>query len=267
MSISRPVIPPIISPIISPIIRPSAVGPAWETGAGGGNASLRAFLGTECTLLCDERGQTDSGAGKLTAWANQIDPANPLVQSTDGNRPATGQTIAGFPAPDFDGVDDYMIGLAISSYISQTLGWHAFAIVRPDTHDATDGSFYDEDLIWGDATGYVGESLALSGAHAGHFDASTKQTAYQAISDSAVSIIESSWNATTISHRLNAGATVTVASGTPDVVTGLLRLGSRGAAGKFDGRMAFIAICNRQLPASRASAIRQMLASKYGVSV
>ncbi len=58
------------------------------------------------TQLLDERGITASG-GVVDAWANQGSVSTSFT-ATLAVRPATGRTVNGFAAPDFDGTNDHM---------------------------------------------------------------------------------------------------------------------------------------------------------------
>lgn len=83
------------------------------TGPGGTSAWVAASnevrfdwaqYASQITQLLDERGITASG-GFVDAWANQGSVVTSFTQTLTV-RPATGRTINGFTAPDFDGVND-----------------------------------------------------------------------------------------------------------------------------------------------------------------
>lgn len=85
------------------------------TNAGGSTAEIAssnnvrfdwAQYSANITQLMDERGITSSG-GFIDAWANQ-GSVSASFTATLTTRPATGRTVNGFAAPDFDGTNDVL---------------------------------------------------------------------------------------------------------------------------------------------------------------
>lgn len=256
--IIRPLAKPLVGPLDSPL-RPSM---PWELGGGGASSPL--LLAPGRRLILDERGLTVTSS-VYSAWADQSGAGSNFTASV-GQRPEDDTLLNGYAAPHFDGSDDFFTGPTASTVLSLT-GFHGYLVFRPDVHDAADGSFFNEDYVIGDLNGNCGVSIGVSGIHAGIFTgAATNMTTRDAVSDGTTYLFEWSYDGTTLSSRLAAGTTRTVASAAPASLSTAVVIGDRGGA-NYDGKIAFIAVYNVKHNASTANSIRAFLGAKYAVTV
>jgi hypothetical protein len=262
-------------PIVRPIGRPVVVTPEvplrgdalpWDVQGGGSAPWTPAALASKLTLWTDERDLVVTGSG-YSDWGNQITGgANDLSQGTDASRPASGQTINGYAAPDFDGSADFMGGAAISNFISAS-AYFARVIFRPDSLGPAPTVGYSEDLILGETAGYwYPFSLSTSGVQCGHWDGGNKQTGRVAASINTVYRARCQFSGGSLSLRVGSTNASSVAAGNVTVLTGTLRVGYRGAD-YYDGRVASIIVCNAALTAAEIASLDAYDAAKYGVTV
>jgi hypothetical protein len=107
--------------------------------------------------------KTFCGANNCTIrrWYDQSGNAIDFTQTTNGNQPtiiASGSIIyfAGEVAVDFDGTDDFLLGPALSNFITNST-YTFFGVASADTitTNAANNVIFDNTNLWGEAGGYA----------------------------------------------------------------------------------------------------------------
>jgi hypothetical protein len=235
------------------------------------SGALLGVVGSTCKLLLDHNPSTITlVSGRVSSWADQSGNGFDVTMGTANMRPDGTTTINGLLAPGFsngDGTQDRLDGSQAISGILSASAWHAFVVFRLTSHTVADGSFYDEELLVADSSGFEANgAVSVGGVHAGVWDGGLKQTARTSLSDATDYLLESSLSGGTLSHKLGAGAAVTVASGNISTLTGTIRLGDRSSTGHLQGRIAFVMLCNTALSAAQVSYVRAYCSAIYGVA-
>jgi len=267
----RPLTRPIVSPLADPL-RENAL--PWDEGVrGGGALSTPTILGGALTIWNDQRDLVDVGGTAYSDWGNQAQASGDFTQTTPSARPATGRTIAGYAAPDFDGTDDFMTTTAfpLSSCVSAS-AYHVFVVYLADAIATNSFGFNNAGLVC-DAGGFFWTSLRnIAGtltATCGHWDGAEKTISASGVATGSAQLLEFWFTGGTQRARVAAGATASGAAGNITTLTNQVRIGRNfaGASSSHNGLIASVLMCNRALTAGEQTIIRAYLAARYGVTV
>lgn len=239
-------------------------------GFGGGVAAPVSVGGWD--LLLDERGLS-VGTG-YSAWADQSSGGTASwSQGTAANQPATGSTINGYPAPDFDGVNDRLTCAVNASVYATTTALEGFAIVQVDAlgagNDGTDGTPYVRPAFFSNQGGAtLGLSVSASGVKFFVFDGAYKNTPFATIPTGSAQLVAFRFVSGVIYVRVGAGTEQSTSGvGTISTLAVVQNMGCNYNASSFyDGKIASLRIRKTPLTAAERAQERAFLAYKYGVA-
>lgn len=261
MSLVVPILGPLAPAMRSPL---DGGGLPWESG-GAGAPFTPATLGSMLTLWLDERGQVGS---PIDTWNSQC--AGYGAQTAAGAfRPATGRTINGYAAPDFDGTGMRMTGGGPISTLVGVTKMYFLAVVQLDAIVGSGADYYTNECLFCDQgnnvwMGFRNNAGALT-AGFGIFAAGlVKQVQDTVVTGSTVAI--QGWHdGTNVNVRVGAGATLSAACGSINSTVSGLRLGSNGGSTVFmNGAIATLIGCNDSPSAAQIAQLRAYVTAKYG---
>lgn len=138
------------------------------------------------------------------------------------------------PAMLFAGGNDYMQAdnsLAISNFISNSSGWCVVSVMF--TAFVLDGAnIYQDDMVWGDSSRYVGTYARATGptVAAYNWDGNADLASTTSLVTGIPYVLEWVHTDGNVIQRINAGTTITTASGNTQVMTGIFSLGGTTSA-------------------------------------
>lgn len=242
-----------ISPALDRAIRGGGALP-WED-AGGSAPWTPARLPALTLWLRGGVGLTQVAGPKISAWADQSGGARDFTQATDANRP-TVATLAGVSVPKCSNTGPLRLaGPAASGFVSAS-AYHIFMVVRQISNASTARLFGDV----AETQGPFVRCTSVGAAQAIHVDSvGLKATTTIALTSSAISLVEMSYDGTTI--RLSAsGTSATVAAGSVVGLTNTTTLGP------FEGDVGAVVICSAYLSAADRVRTRDYLVATYGAT-
>lgn len=223
----------------------------------------------QATQVLDQRGLVEAG-GAYSNWEDQAGALD-LEQPIAGSRPDNDATVNGLPAPNFDGLNDYMAGPVATggdAYTSANAG-RVFVVVDttgevmpPDQVDV-----YNEGAIFalGNSARWLGLTWTASGPRAYGFDGAWKTPARMDQTLGAC-LIDIEYDGVTLSSRRGVDAPTTVACGPLQVPGNRALYGCNyNTAAFFPGRIASVIMYNSALTAAESALVRSYLSRKYGV--
>lgn len=207
-------------------------------------------------------GDTES----VSLWEDYSGGNRGLTQATAAARPVlrTG-IVQGKPVVRFDGVDDLLLGTALSNYITNSART-MFAVFQASSISTNSANTYANDAVVGDAGGFAGLHLKSGGptAHAYNWDGTDDQVSVSiALSTPVLVMLRHEGGNLYVSK--NGGAESSVASGNLTTLTGALIAGRAGAGTEFAGDIGEIALYNRALTAAEIARVTGYLRSRWGV--
>lgn len=259
-------------PALSAVRGPQGYALPWESGGpldldGGGALTPPAILGSMLTFWVDERGQVGS---PIDTWTSQVAGFGNITASLT-ERPATGRTINGFAAPDFDGANDRMIGgVPISNLVGVTKMFF-LAVVNLDAIVGSAVDMYSNECLLGDNgnnvwLGFRNNAGALTAGFGIFAGGLVKQVSDTVVTGSAV-LIQGWHDGTDVNVRIGAAAPVSLACGSIGSRGGGLRVGCNGASAVFmNGICGTIIGCNDCPSAAQIASVRSYVSAKYGVA-
>ena len=230
-----------------------------------------AALGSKLRLWLDQRDLV-AVSGAYSDWGDQSPTgAHDFTQATASLRPASGSTLSYWPAPDFEGTNDYLGGAVLSNFISANAN-HVFAVLRAQTVTGINATPYLNNGVIADfGLGWWGLYLkTVAGevqVHGFHWDSNLRDAIALGLELGNDALVEWSYDGTTLRCQVGGGVVATAAGGgSIGDLTNLLRIGN-GASGSLylDGAIASILVCNAYLGGVEARNVRDYLSSKYGV--
>lgn len=231
--------------------------------------TIGGVLGTKLKALHLQAGLV-VGTG-YSNWTDASLTAFHWAQPTTSQQPATGATINGRPAPNFDGADDLMTSGASGKYwqdLNGNAGAELFVICRADTLPADNALPYLASAIVSIVSAYGELTLTTSGFRYTLNDGANKSTAYIAASTGTDYYVNARHDGTNI--RLAVGATVgaTVACGAISTTNLQCVLGANyNGSAYFDGRVgAFVAANGTTITAGERADVAAILAYLYAVT-
>lgn len=265
-----------IGPVIDCVVTATNDGGSADADSNNLAYDTATALGSKLTVLLDEREQDGS---PIDVWQNQDASVADFTAATTA-RPATGRTIGGQPAPDFDGTTDVLSSTStLTDMISPaTPAFHVQLVANIDAGgtNAVFSSTANNDQIICNAAGFFGVSVRNNGG-AVEFHCWIFSTVYDGVTLTGytlgTSVLIDFWaSGGTISARLAAGSAQTDASvaAIPAGVgrNGPIKLMSSYNATQFtDGAIARVMVANAALSASEQADERAYCAWKYGVTV
>jgi hypothetical protein len=229
-----------------------------------------AELGTKLRLWLDQRDLV-AVSGAYSDWGDQSLAAQDFTQGTSTLRPLTGSAINSWPAPEFDGTNDYFGRSALSNFVSAT-AYHVFAVVRAQTVTGTNATAYLNNGIVGDfGIGWWGLYLKTNGSnrevHGFHWDSNLRDAIASGLKLDEDALIEWSYDGTTLRCQVGGGPVATaVGGGAIGSLADPVRVGTGANGGLYlDGAIASILVCDAYLSGGEARSARDYLSSKYGV--
>lgn len=231
-----------------------------------------ASLGSKLRLWLDQRDLV-LVSGAYSDWGDQSAADNGFTQATASLRPASGQLVNYFAAPDFDGTDDLMAGEQLSDYVSAS-AYHVFVVLRADVVTGTNPTIYfNHGVIADNDIGWWGLYLSSAGAplvtvNGFHWAGALRNAAATGLRTGNDALVEWSYDGTTIRCQVGTHPVATaVGGGSIGNTTNVVRLGFGANGGLYlNGRIASIIVCNAYLSSGEARSVRDYLASKYGVA-
>jgi hypothetical protein len=240
---------------------------------GAGDGWTPAELGGALTLWLQEEDLVEvSGvSGGYSDWGDQSAANNDWKQGTASLRPATGASLNYFPAPMFDGSNDYLASSPLSSFVAAN-AYHVFVVLRATGVAGTNPTAYLNDGVIADVgEGWWGLYLkTVAGevqAHGFHWDSNLRDAIGLGLELGNDALVEWSYDGTTLRCQVGGGVVATAAGGGSIGYLGEnVRIGN-GASGSlfFKGVVAAIVVCNAYLPSVDVRNVRDYLSSKYGV--
>ncbi|MBZ0120718.1 MAG: hypothetical protein K8H88_27235 [Sandaracinaceae bacterium] len=230
-----------------------------------------AELGSKLTLWIDQRDLV-LVSGAYSDWGDQSPAANDFTQGTSSLRPMFGQTVNFFPAPDFDGTDDYLQSNLLSNLVSAS-AYHVFVVLRADMATGSNPTAYlNHGVIADTNAGWWGLYLTTAGGsdvmvHGFHWAGGLREAIAGGLTTGDDALVEWSYDGTTIRCQVARYAVATGSGGgSIGSLTNAVRLGTGATGGLFfDGRIVAVVVCNTHLTAGEVRSVRDYLSSKYGV--
>lgn len=224
------------------------------------------------TLWLDERGQMSTG-GVILAWADQspggansMMAAGPLL-----THPSAG-TVGGWPAPTFDGTDDYFQISTNWDTVFGNSGGHLWLVIDntgavPGADNAAE-AWREPGIISEATSGGIQLGWSVSGPRAYGYNGTTCSTP-RIPATVGLHLLELGYDAGILSLRLDAGAPVSVMCVGPLNLFGTVGFLGRNYDGTqfFAGRIVTVIGTNTVPSAGDVDAVRTYLAARYGVSV
>lgn len=227
-----------------------------------------AILGSMLTLWLDERGQVGS---PIDTWTSQKAGGFGNVTASLTERPATGRTINGFAAPDFDGVNDRMLGGGPISTLVGVTRMFFLAVVNLDAIVGSGVDMYTNECLFGDNgnnvwMGFRNNAGALT-AGFGIFAGGLVKQVSDTVATGANVLIQGWHDGTNVNVRVGAAAPVSLACGSIGSTASGLRVGCNGASTVFiNGACGTIIGCNDCPSAGQIAAVRSYVGGKYAVA-
>lgn len=217
-------------------------------------AGIFALTGTAATLTKASSGILDGVTGVTAAWdmsrnllsafgGSRYTDASGFVSSLNdqtgngrnltgsvGARPAVGtagpNTLA---AARFDGADDYLVGAALSNFMSNSAGYMLCSFII-NTVTANSGNPYENEPVWGDAGGFMGLYIRNTTgtpetAQAYNFSGGNQSAEAAVITPGTAYVVEWWHDSGNVFICVNNGTPVSVSSGNTGNVGGVLGLG------------------------------------------
>jgi len=227
------------------------------------------------TLWLDAGAITGLSDGQaVPVWTNKgpLVAAN-MTQGDSAKQPIYKTGVAnGQPAVRFDGINDYIVGLAANNYITAS-DFTLFTVFNAASLTRNEAGVWNNHKVVGDSAGYFGHLVSSNAPGAGlayvyNYDG-TADIVAAPINAGAWYAISSRHSGGSLFSRLNAGAEGSTTSGNTALLTGLLQVGS-GEDGPyldadFHGDIAEVLIYNTALSAADQSTVQEYLFAKYGV--
>lgn len=216
-------------------------------------------------------GVTPVDGETVDTWFNSAGSSYDLVQATDTNRPLYIENqINGYPVLRFDGTDNHMASAAAFPLTGDAV-FTVFLICKVTETSGSTGI-----IAWGlaganallslevnqDATDQMNVQIAGAAAN------STTTFTYDAFKALTISKSAGNLNPTTSFYTNGTLETTAGAATTPNVGSGVLRMGSNAALGAFCSMdIAEAIVYNAVLSADDRNAVHAYLASKYGLTI
>lgn len=218
------------------------------SGGGGTTMNVEAWSPAELSLT----GFWDRGNYQDVAMGTW--PGRPSA-GTSGGRNLTQATAAFRPAevnlePDFDGVDDLIVGDTMANLVAASAGT-VCVLFAPDVEGPVTGltAPYSADGLVNDVSGagfHLGYALVSSvqSVQSGYHDGVSWNSVAVAAQTGRLHLAQTRWNGTTLELRVNGGAWSNVARG-PLTIAGSMQVGKNYDPGTFlDGRVRAVLISN-----------------------
>lgn len=243
-----------------------------DSGSSGGSSgsAITSLDDVAWSLQLDERGQTIAAGSEISPWVDQSATGYDVSQLSGPNRPLTGSTINGLPAPEFTG--DYLNGpTAFTNVFTSLSEFEGFVVLRADTLGADAALWYNRRAVFsvvGSPT-CIGLTTTTSGVSLGIYLASAYySTPYTSISTGVDTLIGFRFEGGTGYVQVAGGAESSGAlAASFGTSSGALRVGSNYSGGQnFDGRIATLLISPTVLSTEDRAAVRSLLATKYAVA-
>lgn len=248
-----------------------AVNAAGTSGA----SNTVAWVGIAAALsgerfIADE---TNFVGSPIDNWNNQVASAYPNYDGTTTTRPATGRTINGYAAADFDGTDDVLVphsNASLTSFGSLT-AYTTWAVVLVDAVTGTSTDYRNNEQICASTTNGFAmrfgfrKNGAVYTAGTGHYDGAFKQCV-DTISLGTATLLRCRYDGTNIYLQVGSNAEVSVAAGTIAGADITVKLGTRytSTAPFFDGLLACLVASN--VNEANRDDVSAYLRNKYGLA-
>lgn len=180
-----------------------------------------------CTLwLRADRGLTKTTT--VSAWADQSGHGNDFTQATGSKQPLyVASAINGRPGMTFDGVDDLLVGPAMSAVITAST-YNLFIVLKPVAIARSNSLSYLNDGVFGDPGGYgICYLDANSGTPqilTGNFVALDASARKNLVATTDAVLYAGRHNGGNIYTAINSGTEASSASGNTGSLTGLLSI-------------------------------------------
>lgn len=199
-------------------------------------------------------------------WVDASGNGNSYIQATSSKRPVRQLNIQnGRPGVLFDGVDDFLDGVAISNTHTNA-AFSQFVVFKPQVlNNATDS--YSGESVFTTVGGYFGLTVKSNG----QFDCYNYDGSYDVLTDvgsiaeNAVTLAELHHSGGTLSARGDGGPLASVASGNTSAMTDVNRIGARynATGGFFQGWILELLTYNRALTWAERTKVWDYLRLKY----
>lgn len=222
---------------------------------------------SDCTLWLSANNLALANNDPVATWPNLGSAGGDFTQTGASSTRPTYKTNQknGFPALNFDGNNDRIIGaLAVSSYITVS-AYTFFAVVRPLAAGNSGGNVYDHPSIFTDSGGWVG--LVVDGSNLSHYHDGPGAAAEVAFTNNNWYIMEARFDGSAVKLRLNGGTEASTAASNVSNVTGFGRMGV-----KYNDTLWFLnadvpemVAYNRLLNSTELTTVRNGFNSMYAV--
>jgi hypothetical protein len=221
--------------------------------------------------------RADGGTGYVAGTFDGVASAGgsgsrDLTQGTGANQPATGTTINGHTAPDFDGTNDYLINTTAISTMLSASAWRMWALIYIDAIAINDAAAYNNDTVICDTGAFWGIHLRANGGspllYAYQWDGAEKKVT-ENITTGAWHLVQARFDGSTLYVRLNSNGTQSVAAGNISTTTGTIVCGAGSGAGAkpFNGRIADLGLLASAGSETDFDNIRTYINARYALAV
>jgi hypothetical protein len=234
-----------------------------------GVAGLTFWVKSDTQTYQDSGGTVPATANgnPIQRWDSQAGGGWQLNQATPGSRPTMQLAqVNGLPGVRYEGTDDFGSSGVFSNFVTASL-YVIYTVYRVAAVDTGAGATYNNDAVWSDAGGYLGQHLKSDG----------KIYAYNyAAGDHSVALpfTMGAWMATRQRHvggnlylkRTGGGAEVSTTSGSTTTEANVFQVGRGGSAFWFAGDVAELFIYNVNVAAADLDGLDQYVAARYGLA-
>jgi hypothetical protein len=202
----------------------------------------------------------------LASWTDLSGQNNHATQGTGSRQPLyKTNALNGLPVVRFDGVDDFLGGAGLSTFISASAAT-ILAVFKAIAIDTNLAGAWQNDMLLGETGGYFGLSLRSTPLVYGFNFSSAEQKTQATIAAGTPYVVSLQHAGGLLALALNGGAPSSVASGNTAVISGALRLGGSMAASAYaNADLAELLIWNTDIGATPLAAGANYLRTKWGI--